>query len=341
MDLSIIVPFFNAEDSIGDCIESLLSQGLDKDRYEIILLNDGSTDGGRTVVEQYSAQNENLLLVNDVNKGVYAQRNQGLKLACGRYIFFIDADDYLLNGTLGKILRFAIENELQLMGFQSKTTDERYAGKTTESKTHQSNYFIGSGASYLLEHPNTRLEIWWYLINRAYLDRIGLSFYEGYYHADVPFTMQLWTKADQVAFCPEILHRYYQSHGSIIRNSSGAGYQKRFVSSLVMFDKIKDIVAELRQENKPYTQQLTHILKMRTDQYVFFFLVGILRSQLPFSDLKKAIKKLVDAEAYPMEEYLNTHDPELKIRILTKIFNRPSLLKMCFRCYRASKKLKF
>lgn len=340
MDLSIIIPFFNAEHSIGVCIESLLNQGLNREIYEIVLINDGSTDGGRKVVEAYAAKEKNIRLVNSINKGVYAQRNHGLEIARGDYILFMDADDYLLNGSLGPLLNFSLENDLQLIGFQSKTTHERYTEVETPSPIETDNFKVETGISYFLANPNTRLEIWWYLIKREYLQDTGLSFYEGYYHADVPFTILLWIQADRVAFCHQKLHRYYQSPGSITRSSSGAGYQKRYVSSLIMFGKIRDIITDLRQKKSPYAQQLIKVLRIRTDQYVFFFLVGIMRSQLPIADLKKALKKLREVEAYPMKEYISTNDPDIKIKILTKIFNSPTLLKMSFRLYRARRKMK-
>tara|TARA_R110002072_G_scaffold198352_1_gene355933 strand:+ start:142 stop:453 length:312 start_codon:yes stop_codon:yes gene_type:complete len=95
MKLSIIVPFFNADKHIDRCIYSLVNQGIDFNNYEIILINDGSTDGSKQSAENHLISHPNIILHNQENIGLVASRNEGIELAKGEYIYFIDADDYL------------------------------------------------------------------------------------------------------------------------------------------------------------------------------------------------------------------------------------------------------
>lgn len=90
--LSVIIPAFNAQDYIGKCLESVLSQNGSTE-FEVIVVNDGSTDDTARVVMPYCARNNNVTLVNQQNTGVSIARNNGIKQAHGEYITFVDADD--------------------------------------------------------------------------------------------------------------------------------------------------------------------------------------------------------------------------------------------------------
>lgn len=98
MLISYIIPMFNGGAYIGRCIESILNQGFTPPNYEIIVINDGSTDNGPEIVNRYAQAHDNIKLINQENQGVGAARNRGIAEAKGEYIHFIDADDALIEG---------------------------------------------------------------------------------------------------------------------------------------------------------------------------------------------------------------------------------------------------
>ena len=91
--VSIIVPVYNIEEYLGNCLESLVNQTYDN--LEIILVNDGSTDGSLALCKDFQSEHDNIILYSQDNAGAAAARNQGLKIATGKYITFVDGDDYL------------------------------------------------------------------------------------------------------------------------------------------------------------------------------------------------------------------------------------------------------
>lgn len=95
MKLSIIIPVYNSEKYITCCLESLLVQEMSANEYEIIIVNDGSTDSGGLIARDYTERHSNIHLFNQKNKGVGTARNKGIELAKGDYIYFIDPDDYI------------------------------------------------------------------------------------------------------------------------------------------------------------------------------------------------------------------------------------------------------
>ncbi len=91
-DLSIIIPTYNNEQYIARCLDSVLSQAQ-SEKFEIIVVNDGSTDGTAQVLSQYRIKYPNIVLIEQSNHGVSAARNRGINAAHGKYITFIDSDD--------------------------------------------------------------------------------------------------------------------------------------------------------------------------------------------------------------------------------------------------------
>ena len=91
MELSIIIPVYNAEKYIRECLDSVICKKYD---CEVILVNDGSSDSSLTICEEYSRRDDRIKIVNKNNGGVSSARNAGLLQATGKYVMFLDADDY-------------------------------------------------------------------------------------------------------------------------------------------------------------------------------------------------------------------------------------------------------
>ena len=100
-DISVIVPVYNAEQYLHECIDSLLKQT--KDNIEIVLVNDGSTDKSKAIIEEYYHSYDNITFVDQPNKGVCIARNAGISASKGKYIGWVDSDDFLKPDALEKL----------------------------------------------------------------------------------------------------------------------------------------------------------------------------------------------------------------------------------------------
>ncbi len=101
--LSIIIPVYNAEKFIHDCLNSLLNQDISAEEYEIICVNDGSTDNSLAILQDYAKSNPNVVVIDKPNGGVSQTRNKGLAASRGEYVWFIDSDDWIARNCLGLI----------------------------------------------------------------------------------------------------------------------------------------------------------------------------------------------------------------------------------------------
>ena len=103
MLLSLIVPVYNMELYLEECIKSIAGQNVDS--MEVILINDGSTDCSGEICDKWALQDKRIKVVHKENGGLSSGRNLGLKIACGKYISFVDPDDFVLSDTYDKLLK--------------------------------------------------------------------------------------------------------------------------------------------------------------------------------------------------------------------------------------------
>jgi glycosyltransferase involved in cell wall biosynthesis len=115
--LSIIVPIYNVENYVERCLRSLEDQNIPKDSYEIICINDGSPDKCREIIVGLQTEYNNIILIDQENQGVSCARNNGIKNASGKYLLFIDPDDYVDRDCLDGILNTADEYDAQVLLF--------------------------------------------------------------------------------------------------------------------------------------------------------------------------------------------------------------------------------
>mgnify|MGYP003294175839 FL=1 len=116
--LSFILPFYGVERYIGKCLDSIYHQDIPEDEYEVICINDCSPDNSEQIVLQYAQEHTNLKLIkHDVNKKLGAARNTGLKAALGRYVWFIDTDDFIQENSLKYILDLCEADDIEILHF--------------------------------------------------------------------------------------------------------------------------------------------------------------------------------------------------------------------------------
>ncbi len=110
--ISIIIPVFNIEKYISSCLDSVLTQTYKN--LEILIINDGSTDNSKEIIENYATKDNRIIVINKENGGVTSARNVGLKLATGDYIGFVDGDDYIEPNMFELLIKNAVDNNADI-----------------------------------------------------------------------------------------------------------------------------------------------------------------------------------------------------------------------------------
>lgn len=196
IDLSIIIPVYNVEKYIRQCLNSVFNQGIKDENYEIIIINDGTQDHSIEVIQDIINQHENITIISQKNQGVSIARNNGLKKASGKYILMLDSDDLLIDNALPVLLEKALASNVDLIvANYIEMTDKEI--QTKNSKTLYSLDFIEkTGDQLLLEDLNPReCYLWRTIYRRDFLIKEEISFIPGIIFEDIPFVHTCYLKA--------------------------------------------------------------------------------------------------------------------------------------------------
>ncbi len=115
-EVSVIIPVYNSEKYLGECLESVLAQTLKQ--IEIICVDDGSQDRSLTIISEYAERDARIQIVRQAHKGVSAARNTGIRKACGKYLYFMDCDDLLEPEALKLLYERAERDSLDITFFK-------------------------------------------------------------------------------------------------------------------------------------------------------------------------------------------------------------------------------
>lgn len=207
--LTIILPVYNVAPYIRACLDSIFRQGLDDGCFEVILVNDGSTDDSLEVIADIVAQKSNITVVEQANQGLSVARNKGIAMARGEYILMVDPDDMLVDDALPTLLNTALETKADLVvaDFVEMADGEMSAHQDIAQQGFI--MAIKTGERLLLEDLNPHeCYSWRTLYRRMFLLDHRISFHPGVVYQDVPFTHECYLKAKRCVRTPWLLNVY-------------------------------------------------------------------------------------------------------------------------------------
>ena len=203
--ISVVVPVYNVIDYLDECINSILSQSYQK--IEVILIDDGSTDGCSRKCDEY--KNNKIRVIHQKNAGLSAARNKGLSVAKGKYICFIDSDDYILPNYLEKLYGAIVNNnsDISVCGFNDTIpeADSMDGEKAT--------------INLLIKQENIDILAWNKLYKRSLFVDNDITYPEKKIHEDNLTTYKLYSHSRRVSYINESLYYYRTRNSSITKQS--------------------------------------------------------------------------------------------------------------------------
>lgn len=243
MKLSIIVPIYNVAAYLRKCVESLLNQ--DYSDYEIILVDDGSTDESGKIADSLACEQPNIIrTIHQVNQGLSGARNTGTDAALGEYIVFVDSDDYWELNVLGDLILQIEQSDLDVLRFKYQHVNANYE----VFSPYKSDPYIfdnysaepTTGINFLNNRMGTGCYAWAFVLKRELLD--NCKFTPGIYFEDTDWTPRMLLKAKRVASTDRVVYNYLMREGSITHAVSRSKQQK------VLDDKMR-LLAELQRQS--------------------------------------------------------------------------------------------
>ena len=217
--ISIIVPAYNAEKHIERCIESLIAQDLSPEEYEVIVINDGSTDQTPNLLNAICQKHSFIHSYTTSNSGLSATRNRGVKKAIGEYILFVDADDSICPNCLHTIYEEMHSNQLDMMLMNYQQIFPNSDLTTFGSGNYhieRNNKEIVSGKDFVIR-KNYPPMIWLYAYNHDFFKNNSLSFLS-IGHEDEEFTPKAIYQAQRIKYYPLTFYNYFQNSESFMNS---------------------------------------------------------------------------------------------------------------------------
>lgn len=216
--ISIIIPIYNVEKYIRSCLESLFQQDLDESDFEVILVNDGTKDNSMERISDIIKAHQNIITINQKNKGLSIARNIGIKKASGEYILFVDSDDLLISHRLKRLVQEAIISKADMIiADYIRMTDEEINLPQNQS-TVDNNFEIKESTGkelFLKELDPNQCYVWRSLYRTAFLRENGIIFIPKICYEDVPFTHECYLKAEKCIRLSYLFYIYRIGHPSI------------------------------------------------------------------------------------------------------------------------------
>lgn len=246
--VSVIIPIYNVEDYIEECLVSALNQTIQD--IEIICVDDGTKDSSMKVVEHYAEEDDRIIIIHRENGGLSAARNTGLKAATGEYVYFLDSDDYITEDMLEILYNECKKDDLDNIYFDAESF---YESEEVKQEQPQYLHYYRRPAAFnqVMSGPElyaTMENLKWYrpsaclqMPKRSLLLDEGISFYEGIVHEDQLFTIQVILAARRAKHIDVPFYKRRVRSGSIMTAS------KEFQSSygyFVCLSQIKKLVLE-------------------------------------------------------------------------------------------------
>lgn len=213
-EISIIIPVYNVEHYLDRCINSVLNQSFKN--FELILINDGSTDNSLNICSKYADIDKRVRLISQINKGQGAARNTGLKYAKGNYICFIDSDDFIEKNYLSTLFNNIEKSDSDISACEYYLTNDVGKKNSVIGFNAPQDIYVLSGKetfAYLCKGgSDANGVVWNKMYKKALFDNI--KFKEGYYYEDEFFILPLFYQAKKVSLVKKPLYDYVQRTGS-------------------------------------------------------------------------------------------------------------------------------
>lgn len=243
--ISVILPVYNVEDYLENCLDSLINQTL-KD-IEIICVNDESTDKSLEILEKYSKSDERIIVISQKNKGAGSCRNKGIDIAKGEYISFVDSDDWLELNALEELYENAITNSSDIVLFNSieHKPNDKFRKRIYLPKNEEINY-NNFTFNYQIDKNlvmNKFFVIWSKIYKTSFLKENNLKFYNHKVFNDVQFHIESMLLANKISYVPKVLYHYNKENETSLQSSTV------LTKALIVFDVFDGVELFLKENN--------------------------------------------------------------------------------------------
>lgn len=251
--ISIIIPVYKVEPYLNRCINSVVNQSYKN--IEVILIDDGSPDHCPQICDEWVEKDERVIAVHKKNGGLSDARNCGLNLAKGKYVCFIDSDDYVASTFVEVLYEMINKKQILIAAVGIKKVYDDVCNEIKNMSEREIRVFSGESAIEQLFYDNTYCN---FACNKMF-DRIlfqKIKFPFGRKMEDLGTTYKLIIQSGGIAYCPDTLYFYYQRSDSILHNTDINFFKDKLFLSFERYMEIKKLYPNLYENYKFFLEVL-------------------------------------------------------------------------------------
>ena len=341
--ISVIVPIYNREDYIENCLNNLLNQNIED--IEIICVDDGSTDNSLKILKENAEKDSRIKPIHQKNGGPGHARNTGLKYAKGKFIYFMDSDDQLSKNALKNLYDNAINNDSDIVFFKIARFNNDYMDYSNPGFPLDKHFENVDFNNFSFTYKNIKNYVlnasfapWTKLYKKEFLDAYddfkfptNLSAYE-----DVIFHVKCILRASKISFVPKYLYQYRISEHESVQHESNAkdifiacNSVENFLKEAKMFDEFKTEFINFK-----ITQLSQYIIHSESDEY--YKLVQSEFKKMDFDEnkisdyYKNMYRKVINSKSY--DDYIklnNNSSTNIQVSVIIPVYNSYEFLDDC------------
>ena len=254
-EVSVIIPVYNNERFVETCIQSVMEQTF-RD-LEILVVNDGSTDRSGEILERLAAGDSRIVYISQENRGVAAARNRAFDIASGKYLTFVDGDDYIGRDYISQLYAAA----------EQKSTEMLICGLTCVDAEGKilSQIVPGEYQRFEKEEWTFRISaVWCHFYRRSLWERYHISFRSGERGEDMPVSLFFSAVCDKIATTSETGYYYVQHSSSAVHNFRGLKKYR------LPYDALEDAILKIRETGISNSPEFCELFVLRILSTCFF-----------------------------------------------------------------------
>ena len=329
--LTYILPVYNTERYVLRALQSIVDQQLEPAQYEVLVVDDGSTDSSRSLVESFSQDHPQVKLLSQPNAGVSAARNLAMDKARGRYLVFVDSDDYLNGDVMSALLHRAMDNDLDVLSFNYCCKDTQGNDLPHNRDDNYATTGVITGPEFLSTHSMTPY-VWRFLLRRDYLVRNHWCFDPSLIVCeDGSLIAKFLLNAPRVAHDDCVAYCYVKRDDSAMHNPDPDHLRRRIFSQV---DAAASIDATARDYEKAAGLKAPASVDGLRNVYLYFSMTKALVCGM----VSEVVERIRQAGLYPFPcvgPESNYHGMKWKIIHIPMMF--PGLWKILSKVYRMIK----
>lgn len=282
--ISVIIPIYNVERYLYQCIESVLRQSYKN--IEIILIDDGSTDESGKICDEFSKKDERIIVIHQKNQGIAEVRNRGVREARGEYIFWIDSDDYVSEDIIEELYNNVVQCEADIsICNYTQGSERKYHFELDKCEGQMECFDYKRGLELIYESSHFSFIMaasWAKLIKKSLYE--GLNYPSGKIFEDIYMSHKLIRKCQKIVYTDKVMYYYYQWPASILG-------KKLYIEKLDYLGAFEERIHFFHELNLPELEEKARLQYLHALMWEYSRAKDILHNRMMVKHIKKEYRK--------------------------------------------------